>query len=64
MITTNGIYQNPDLFGRAWYEGCDISKYIALIIDSLNHDMPISNIIGHFEKIQARLDEYKEKGAK
>ena len=62
--TTNGIYQNPDLFGRAWYEGCDISKYIALIIDSLNHDMPISNIIGHFEKIQARLDEYKEKGAK
>ncbi len=64
VITTNGIYQNPDLFGRAWYEGCDISKYIALIIDSLNHDMPISNIIGHFEKIQARLDEYKEKGAK
>lgn len=64
VITTNGIYQNPDLFGRAWYEGSDISKYIALIIDSLNHDMPISNIIGHFEKIQARLDEYKEKANK
>ena len=50
----------PELFSRPWYESCDISKYIARIIDSLNHDMPISDIIGHYEKIQKRLSQYKE----
>ena len=60
VITTNGIYQMPELFSRPWYESCDISKYIARIIDSLNHDMPISDIIGHYEKIQKRLSQYKE----
>ena len=60
VITTNGIYQPPELFTREWYESCDISKYIALIIDSLNHDMPISNIINYHEKIQKKLIEYTE----
>ena len=60
VITTNGIYQMPELFDRPWYVSCDLSKYIALIIDSLNHDMPISDIIGHYEKIQAKVEAYIE----
>ena len=50
----------PELFDRPWYVSCDLSKYIALIIDSLNHDMPISDIIGHYEKIQAKVEAYIE----
>lgn len=60
VITTNGIYQTPELFTRDWYESCDISKYIALIIDSLNHDRPISDIINYNEKIQKKLIQYKD----
>lgn len=60
VITTNAIYQMPELFKKPWYVGCDISKYIARIIDSLNHDMPISDIIGHYEKIRAKLAQYIE----
>lgn len=60
VITTNGIYQMPELFTRPWYESCDISKYIALIIDSLNHDMPISDIINYHEKIHKKLSQYTE----
>lgn len=59
VITTNGIYQRPDLFDRKWYVSCDISKYIAKIIDYLNHQMPISDIIVHYEKIRAKLTQYK-----
>lgn len=60
VITTNGIYQKPELFSRSWYESCDISEYIARIIDSLNHDMPISDILDPYEKIQSRLISYRE----
>ncbi len=60
VITTNGIYQIPELFSKPWYKSCDISKYIARIIDCLNYDMPISDITGHYERIQIRLKEYKD----
>lgn len=60
VITTNGIYQKPELFSRPWYESCDISEYIARIIDSINHDMPISDILDPYEKIQGRLISYRK----
>ena len=44
VITTNLTYQMPDLFKKDWYESADMSKYIALIIDHLNHDASISAV--------------------
>ena len=41
VITTNVIYQNPELSERSWYASADLSKYIAIIIDHLNHDSSI-----------------------
>ena len=37
ILTTNLIYQPPELLEREWYIDCDLSKYIAYIIDTLNH---------------------------
>ena len=45
VLTTNLIYQTPELLERPWYINCDVSKYIALIIDTLNHDGSISSIL-------------------
>ena len=42
VLTTNLIYQTPELLGREWYISCDMSKYIAYIIDTLNHDTSIT----------------------
>ena len=38
VLTTNVVYQPPELLSRPYYISCDMSKYIALIIDTLNHD--------------------------
>ncbi len=45
VLTTNLIYQSPELLSRPWYVSCDMSKYIAYIIDTLNHDTSISDLL-------------------
>ncbi len=62
VITTNLTYQNPDLFGRPWYSSADLSKYIAILIDHLNHNASISGLLDQSARIQSRIKEYKEKG--
>ncbi len=60
VITTNSTYQKPELLEREWYINCDISKYIALIIDAMNHDASISSILNPHDRIQKRLAEYEQ----
>ena len=59
VITTNLTYQKPALFDRTWYDSADMSKYIAIIIDHLNHDASISDLLDPSERIQARINEYR-----
>ena len=61
IITTNLTYQPPELLSREWYASADLSKYIALLIDHLNHDASISDILDQTERIHNRILEYKEK---
>ena len=61
VISTNVCYQNPELFKREWYYSADLSKYIAIIIDHLNHDSSISDLLDPTLRIQTRINEYKEK---
>ncbi len=58
VLTTNLIYQTPELLERPWYINCDVSKYIALIIDTLNHDGSISNILNPTQRIQEVVEKY------
>ncbi|MCM1272547.1 MAG: ribose-phosphate pyrophosphokinase [Clostridium sp.] len=62
VITTNLTYQSPELFERPWYNSADLSKYIAILIDHLNHNASISQLLDQSERIQARIQEYKECG--
>lgn len=59
VITTNCTYQMPELLERPWYVNCDVSKYIALLIDSLNHEASISALLDPHDRIKKRLAEYK-----
>lgn len=59
ILTTNLIYQTPELLAREWYINCDMSKYIAYIIDTLNHDTSISDLLIPNERIQNIVNKYK-----
>ena len=59
ILTTNLIYQTPELLSRPGYINCDMTKYIALIIDTLNHDGSISDILDPSARIQDVVERYK-----
>ena len=59
VLTTNLVYQTPELLSKPYYINCDMSKYIALIIDTLNHDGSLSQILSPNERIQNVLRKYK-----
>ncbi len=59
ILTTNLIYQTPELLERPYYINCDMSKYIALMIDTLNHDGSVSSILSPNERIQYIVEKYK-----
>ncbi len=59
ILTTNLIYQTPELLQREWYISCDLSKYIAYIIDTLNHDSSISDLLNPYERIHNIVERYK-----
>lgn len=58
VLTTNLIYQSKELLTREYYIDVDMSKYIALLIDTLNHDSSISNFLDPSERIQKVLKQY------
>ena len=59
VLTTNLVYQTEDLLEREWYINCDMSKYIAYLIDTLNHDTSISDLLNPVERIQSIVARYQ-----
>ena len=62
VLTTNLIYQSPELLECPWYISCSMSKYIAYIIDTLNHDSSISDLLDPSARIQKIVNRYNENG--
>ena len=58
LLTTNLIYQAPELVSKSYYINCDMSKYIALIIDTLNHDMSVSHLLNPVDRIKRCVSTY------
>ncbi len=57
VLTTNLIYRTEELRSRPWYCEVDMSKYIAYIINTLNHDMSLSGLLDPSTKIHRFLEE-------
>lgn len=59
LVTTNLTYQTPELLSKPYYINCDMSKYIAYIIDTLNHDISIGSLLDPYERIESLVKRYK-----
>lgn len=59
IFTTNLVYRTPELLSREWYQEVNLCKYVAYIIDTLNHDRTISHLLDQSKKIHTLLDNYK-----
>mgnify|MGYP000785338864 CR=1 FL=1 len=61
ILTTNCIYQTPELLSKPYYVNVDMSKYVALLIESLNHDRSISELLDPSDKIHRLLKKYNNR---
>lgn len=55
VYTTNLVYQTKELMEREWYYSVDMSKYVALLIDTLNNDKSLSALLSPGDRIEAFL---------
>lgn len=60
LLTTNLVYQPDELLQKEYYVNCDMSKYIALLIDTLNHDASISKLLNPVERINKLMVKHKK----
>ena len=61
VVTTNLTYLSKHLKDKPYFVEADMSKYLAMIIDSLNHDISISNVIDPTAKLRALLEAHNNK---
>ena len=60
IFTTNLVYRSPELLSKEWYVEVNMCKYVAYIIDTLNHDETISNLLNPAKRIHNLLDKHKK----
>jgi len=59
VFATNLIYRRPELVNAPWFYDVNLTKFVALLIDAINHDASLSNLINPTEKIQKLLNTRK-----
>lgn len=59
ILTTNLVYQRPELLSRPYYVNVDLSKYIALLIDNLNHNVSIHGLLNPTDRINRILEKHR-----
>jgi ribose-phosphate pyrophosphokinase len=61
VVTTNLNYRNPELLKKPYYAEADMTRFLATIIESLNHDVTLSKIETPTAKINQLLATLREK---
>ncbi len=61
IFTTNLIYQPKELLEREWYTSVNMSKYIALLVETLNYDNSISSLLDPVDRIKKVVAKYEKK---
>ena len=59
VVTTNLTYLSDETLSRDYFIKCDMSKYIAYIIDTLNHDCSIASLLNPYDRINKFITKYK-----
>lgn len=63
VFATDLIYRRPELLAAPWFVEANMSRFVALLIDAVNHDASLSKLITPTEKIQKLLEYYKRRNA-
>jgi ribose-phosphate pyrophosphokinase len=63
VLATNLIYRRPELLEAPWFIDVNMSKFVALIIDALNHDASLSGLMDPTEKIRKLIDNQKKRAS-
>lgn len=61
VFTTNLVYTAPEILSREWYASVNMCKYVAYVIDTLNHDQSISSLLDPVQRIKKLLAKQAEK---
>lgn len=59
IFTTNLVYRKPEILDKPWYVEVNMAKYVAYIIDTLNHDATISNLLDPNTRIAKLLEKHR-----
>jgi ribose-phosphate pyrophosphokinase len=60
VFATNLIYRSPELLAAKWFCDVNMAKFVALLIDAINHDASLSVLLDPTEKIRKLLDQYRK----
>ena len=61
LVTTNLNYRPSELLERPYYVEADMTKFLADIINMMNHDASMSNVHHNSDKIHQAIDEYNSR---
>lgn len=59
IFTTNLTYRKPEILEKPWYVEVNMAKYVAYLIDTLNHDATISDLLNPNKRIAAILEKHR-----
>ncbi|MDO5015883.1 MAG: ribose-phosphate pyrophosphokinase [Eubacteriales bacterium] len=63
VFCTNLTYHSPEVLNVPWFAEADMTKFVALLIDSLNHNASLTSLLDPSQKIQKLLDKHKSEPA-
>ena len=61
IFTTNLVYHTPELHDKPWWCEVNMCKYVAFLIETLNHDDTISDLLDPVDRINNVLIKYGKK---
>lgn len=59
VFATNLVYRQPELLAAPWFVDVNMSKFVGLLIDAINHDASLSSLIDPTEKIRTLLENFR-----
>ena len=63
VVTTDLTYLPPELYSRPYFVEAGMGKFIASLIDFMNHDASLANVMATTDKIHEVLDTYNRRGS-
>lgn len=61
VVATDLTYLPPELYTRPYFIEADMSKFVASLIDFMNHDASLANTLATTEKIHGILEAYNNR---